>query len=125
MKMISETSYGNPVDSGIAGWFDRYPRIPYGRATTYTRDNFEKFSMAYPFLQSLARGFKTLLPKRYANQKAATDTIDQKFVIEGTPFTTVTVNKTFRTAAHRDAGDALRHPRRRTYGCAARLATRT
>jgi len=105
MTMISETSYGNPVDSGIAGWFDRYPRIPYGRATTYTRDNFQKFSMAYPFLQSLARGFKQFLPQRYANQKAATDKIDQKFVIEGTPFTTVTVNKTFRTAAHRDAGD--------------------
>lgn len=105
MTMISETSYGNPVDSGIAGWFDRYPRIPYGRATTYTRDNFEKFKLAYPFLQSLARGFKELLPQRYINQKAATDKIDQKFVIEGTPFTTVTVNKTFRTAAHRDAGD--------------------
>ena len=105
MTMISETSYGNPVDSGIAGWFDRYPRIPYGRATTYTRDNFQKFSMAYPFLQSLARGFKQFLPQRYANQKTATDKIDQKFVIEGTPFTTVTVNKTFRTAAHRDAGD--------------------
>jgi len=105
MTMISETSYGNPVDSGIAGWFDRYPRIPFGRATTYTRDNPEKFRMAYPFLQSLARGFKTLLPQRYANQKTATDKIDQKFVIEATPFTTVTVNKTFRTAAHRDAGD--------------------
>jgi hypothetical protein len=105
MKMVSETSYGNPVDSGIAGWFDRYPRIPYGRATTYTRDNFDKFKQAYPFLQSLARGFKDMLPTRYAAQKAATDGIDQKFVIEGTPFTTVTVNKTFRTAAHRDAGD--------------------
>ena len=105
MTMVSETSYGNPVDSGIAGWFDRYPRIPFGRATTYTRDNFEKFSMAYPFLQSLARGFGTLLPKRYAAQKAATDSIDQKFVIPETPFTTVTVNRTFRTAAHRDAGD--------------------
>jgi len=105
MTMISDTSYGNPVDSGIAGWFDRYPRIPYGRATTYTRDNFEKFSMAYPFLQHLAKGFKDLLPMKYSAQKAATDKIDQKFVIPETPFTTVTVNKTFRTAAHRDAGD--------------------
>jgi hypothetical protein len=105
MKMVSETSYGNPVDSGIAGWFDRYPRIPYGRATTYTRDNFEKFKMAYPFLQHLAKGFKELLPERYAAQKAATDSIDSRFVIPETPFTTVTVNKTFRTAAHRDAGD--------------------
>jgi hypothetical protein len=105
MKMVSETSYGNPVDSGIAGWFDRYPRIPFGRATTYTRDNFEKFKMAYPFLQHLARGFETLLPTRYSAQKVATDKIDPRFVIPETPFTTVTVNKTFRTAAHRDAGD--------------------
>jgi hypothetical protein len=105
MTMISETSYGNPVDSGIAGWFDRYPRIPYGRATTYTRDNFDKFKMAYPFLQSLARGFRELLPQRYLAQKTATDKIDSRFVIPETPFTTVTVNKTFRTAAHRDAGD--------------------
>lgn len=105
MTMISETSYGNPVDSGIAGWFDRYPRIPFGRATTYTRDNFDKFKMAYPFLQHLANGFENLLPQRFAAQKSATDKIDSRFVIPGTPFTTVTVNKTFRTAAHRDAGD--------------------
>ncbi len=104
-KMISETSYGNPVDSGIAGWFDRYPRIPYGRATTYTRDNFDKFKMAYPFLQHLAKGFKELMPWRYSNQMAAAKKIDSRFLVPETPFTTVTVNKTFRTAAHRDAGD--------------------
>jgi hypothetical protein len=105
MKMVSETSYGNPVDSGIAGWFDRYPRIPYGRATTYTRDHFDKFKMAYPFLQHLAKGFADLLPWRYGNQMAAANKIDSRFLIPETPFTTVTVNKTFRTAAHRDAGD--------------------
>lgn len=105
MTMVSDTSYGNPVDSGIAGWFDRYPRIPFGRATTYTRDNYEKFSMAYPFLQHLAKGFKELLPIKYLAQKTAINKIDQKFVIPETPFTTVTVNRTFRTAAHRDAGD--------------------
>jgi hypothetical protein len=105
MTMISETSYGNPVDSGIAGWYDRYPRIPYGRATTYTRDNFEKFKMAYPFLQSLARGFKELLPWRYNNQMEAAKKIDSRYLVPETPFTTITVNKTFRTAAHRDAGD--------------------
>ena len=98
MKMVSETSYGNPVDSGIAGWFDRYPRIPYGRATTYTRDNWDKFKMAFPFLQSLNRGFKDLLPWRWSNQRAAADKIDQRFLAPGTVFTTITVNKTFRTA---------------------------
>jgi len=105
MKMVSTTTYGTAVNSGIAGWFDRYPRIPYGRATSYTRDNFEKFQMAYPFLQTLAKGFKDLLPWRYANQMEAAEKVDPRFLVPGTPFTTVTVNKTFRTAAHYDAGD--------------------
>lgn len=105
MKMVSTTTYGSAVNSGIAGWFDRYPRIPYGRATSYTRDNFEKFQMAYPFLQNLAKGFKDLLPWRYNNQMEAAKKLDPRFLVPGTPFTTITVNKTFRTAAHYDAGD--------------------
>ena len=103
--LVCATTYANSVNSGIAGWFDRYPRIPYGRATSYTRDNWDKFQMAFPFLQSLAKGFKDLLPWRYGNQMEAASKIDPAFRIPGTPFTTVTVNKTFRTAAHRDAGD--------------------
>lgn len=103
--MISSTTYGIGVYSGIAGWFDRYPRIPYGRATIYTRDNPELFARAYPFLQTLAVGFKELLPWRYNNQMKAAETIDHRFRVPKTPFTTLTVNKTFRTAAHRDAGD--------------------
>ena len=102
---ISDTTYANAVNSGIAGWFDRYPRIPYGRATSYTQNHFDKFKMAFPFLQSLARGFKELLPWRYGNQMEAANKIDSRFLVPGTPFTTVTVNKTFRTACHRDAGD--------------------
>ena len=102
---ISDTTYANPVFSGIAGWFDRYPRIPYGRATAYTEHHYDKFEKSFPFLQSLNEGFKKLLPNRWAAQKAAIDKIDSRFVVPGTVFTTITVNKTFRTAAHRDAGD--------------------
>lgn len=105
---ISTSTYGNKVRSGIAGWFDRYPRIPFGRATGYTRDHYSDFIKSYPFLQRLAEGFKDLLPQRYAAQKEASDSIDPAFVIPGTPFTTITVNSTFRTAAHRDAGDFTR-----------------
>jgi Oxygenase domain of the 2OGFeDO superfamily len=104
-KYVCSTTYANGVFSGIAGWFDRYPRIPYGRATSYTQREPEKFAMAFPFLQSLAKGFKDLLPWRYNNQMEAAKKIDQGFLVPGTPFTTITVNKTFRTAAHYDAGD--------------------
>lgn len=104
-EFISDTTYANTVFSGIAGWFDRYPRIPYGRATAYTERNEEVFAKSYPYLQTLARKFEELLPERYAAQKAFTDKIDPRFVVPKTPYTTITVNKTFRTAAHRDAGD--------------------
>jgi hypothetical protein len=102
---ISDTTYANVVNSGIAGWFDRYPRIPYGRATAYTQNHYDKFQMGFPFLQTLDKGFSELLPTRHAAQRAAADKIDPAFLVPGTVFTTVTVNKTFRTAAHRDAGD--------------------
>ena len=102
---ISDTTYANVVNSGIAGWFDRYPRIPYGRATAYTQNHFDKFKLSFPFLQTLDKGFSELLPVRHAAQRAAADKIDPAFLVPGTVFTTVTVNKTFRTAAHRDAGD--------------------
>lgn len=101
-KLISKTTYANVVNSGIAGWYDRYPRIPFGRPTTYTRDNLEKFCKSYPFLQSLSQGFKDMLPWRYNNQKCAAESIDSRFVVPKTPFTTITVNKNFRTAAHYD-----------------------
>lgn len=104
-KYVCQTTYANGVMSGIAGWFDRYPRIPYGRATSYTQREPEKFAMAFPFLQTLAKGFKDLLPWRYNNQMEAAKKIDSGFLVPGTPFTTITVNKTFRTAAHYDAGD--------------------
>lgn len=104
-KWASTTNYAKSVFSGVAGWYDRYPRIPYGRATAYTEKHPDLFKLAYPFLQSLNRGFKELLPWRWSNQKAAADKLDPRFLVPETVFTTITVNKTFRTACHRDAGD--------------------
>ncbi len=104
-EWISVTNYAKSVYSGVAGWYDRYPRIPWGRATSFTERNLETFKKAYPFLQSLSRGFKELLPLKWSNQRAAADKIDPRFLVPETVFTTITVNKSFRTAAHRDAGD--------------------
>lgn len=104
-EMQSETSYGNPVNSGIAGFFDRYPRIPFGRATTFTRDNRAMHDRSLPYFQELGKWFEKLLPERYKYQLSCCNKLDPEFVIEGTPFTTLTINKNFRTAAHRDAGD--------------------
>jgi hypothetical protein len=104
---VSKTTYANEVLSGIAGFFDRYPRIPYGRATSYTEHYHDTYQKCFPFMRKLSDEFKRLLPVRWGIQNDAADRLDEKFRVAGedTPCTTITVNKNFRTSAHRDAGD--------------------
>lgn len=105
-ECISATSYANPVNSGVAGFYDRYPRYPYGRVCAYNWKNPDDFAKSFPYIRQLNKQFAEMLPERYAAQKAAADKLDSMFLIgEDTVFTTLTVNKTFRTAAHLDAGD--------------------
>ena len=102
---ISATNYAQSVMSGVAGYYSRYPRIPYGRATAFTEKNPESFAKSFPYLRKLNHCFSELLPNRYSNQRAAADKLDKRFLIDDTVFTTLTVNHNFRTACHRDAGD--------------------
>ena len=102
---ISETNYAQSVMSGIAGYFDRYPRIPYGRETSYTEKNREKFALCYPYLHKLNDQFRELIPGRWKAQNAQANKLDSRFRIDGTVFTTLTVNHNWRTACHKDAGD--------------------
>jgi len=104
-KMISDTNYAQSVRSGIAGYFDRYPRLPYGRACGFNERYPEKFEMSFPYLRKLNSVFQKELPVRWAAQRAAADQIDPRFCIDETVFTTLTVNYNWRTAGHRDAGD--------------------
>lgn len=104
-NFVSETNYAQSVMSGIAGYFDRYPRIPHGRATSYTEKNPEKFALCYPYLRKLNQQFKELIPGRWKAQRNEADKLDPRFLIDDTVFTTLTVNHNWRTACHRDAGD--------------------
>ena len=104
-KMISETNYAQTVMSGIAGYFDRYPRIPYGRPAAYNDKYPELFEKSFPYLNKLNQVFQKELPVRWGHQRAAADKLDPKFLISDTVFTTLTINHNWRTAGHRDAGD--------------------
>ena len=107
---ISDTSYATAIWSGIAGFYGRYPRIPYGRPTAYTDHNREDFEKCYPFARKLDSEMARMVPNRYAAQKKFADRLDKRFLIgEDTTFTTITVNTTqsdrkARMACHRDAG---------------------
>lgn len=93
------------VMSGIIGYYDRYPRINYCRTTTYTRDNVEGWASVLPFIYAVNDVFRRELPGRYAAQLAAVEQTSPDFVITDTAFTTMTVNRNWRTPAHKDKGD--------------------
>jgi len=103
---ITDTQYTAAIHSGIAGFYDRYPRIPFGRATNYTEQNMAKFEKCYPYMRKLNSLFAELVPQRYAKQKRVAESIDKRFIVaEDTAFSTITVNKNYRTTAHRDGAN--------------------
>jgi hypothetical protein len=106
--ILSDTVEANVTMGGIAGFFPPTARHPYCRATAFTRDNWGLFQESWPFLQHCARLFEELNPIRYANQMGFVKqhSLDERgWVVPGTPYSTITVNKNFQTACHQDAGD--------------------
>jgi hypothetical protein len=93
------------IKSGIVGYFDRYPRIPYCRQTAWTMSNKEKFLGALPFLRFVSEQFKANVPERFAAQERYVKETHAEWLIPGTVFTTITVNSNWQTAQHQDSGD--------------------
>ena len=82
----SGTTQTPPTRGGIVGYYDRTPRMPFCRKTAFNLDHHRR-----RLPQTVGRfldGFAS-----------------QEFVIRGSVFTTMTVNNTVRTRAHRDQGD--------------------
>jgi hypothetical protein len=96
---------GWEVLSGIVGYFERTSRQPYCRSCAWNKANPEKFAKMVPTLQHVSDLFKKHVPERFKIQKSFCDKTHPDYVIPGTVYTTLTVNKTFRTAAHKDVGD--------------------
>jgi Oxygenase domain of the 2OGFeDO superfamily len=96
---------GWEVKSFIVGYFERTTRQPFCHACAWNFKYPEKFAKLLPMAQEVDALLKAAVPERYANQKAYADRTSPDFVIPGTVFTTLTINKTFRTACHKDAGD--------------------
>ena len=106
--VLSDTYEANVTLGGIAGYFSSNARNPYCRQTAYTKDNWETFSGSFGFLQECAKVFKSLAPRRFANQEnflMSNNVIQNEWVVPETVYTTITVNKNFQTACHQDAGD--------------------
>jgi len=102
---ISNTTYAQPVESGIVGFFDRNVRFPYCRQTAFNINEGEKFASAYPYIREVDGLFASLVPDRHGVQMGMVRSTHPDFVISGTSFTTVTVNRNWQTAVHKDVGD--------------------
>ncbi len=103
---VSKTSkVDNPVLSSVMGFYDRYPRIPYCRQTSFNQQHPGQFDACLPAIRRVDSVFRDTVPERYEAQKAYALRTSPDFLVPGTTFTTVTLNKNFRTACHRDAGD--------------------
>lgn len=96
---------GGQVNSGIIGYFDRGPRFPYCRLTAFNQYEFQKFKKAYPIIKLVDTLYAKFMPKEYGRQLEIVNRTSPDFVIKGTVFTTVTVNKNWQTAVHKDKGD--------------------
>jgi hypothetical protein len=116
-KILCIQSSKNRVKSGIMGFYDTISNFGYHhnkeinktnvkcRLTAFTSRNMDKYKTCLPIFKKIDRIYKKLVPAHYKVQKSAINKVNKKFVIKDTIFTTVTVNKNFRTALHCDVGD--------------------
>lgn len=102
---VSNITVGNKVESGNVGYMDSNAMVKYCRKTAFAKNYFDKFKAGIPFVEFIDSKYKELCPEHYANQIAIANGTNRNYVISDTAFTTVTVNKNFRTAVHQDAGD--------------------
>jgi len=106
---FSKQATSNLSPSNIIGYYDKPDRNLKGkgapcRLTAFNRDYPELWNNTLPFLKRCDEMFKKLTPEQYKLQhERANETSD--FAIDGTAFSTVTINYSWRTALHRDAGD--------------------
>jgi hypothetical protein len=103
---VSKMKVNNQVASNPIGFYEagkNFADLPC-RLTHFTRTNFQKYNQGLPFIQRINKLYKRLTPESYQRQY---ERAHQKshLTIPKTCFSTVTINRNFRTALHRDAGD--------------------
>lgn len=89
--------------SGVIGYYPRYPRIPFCRQCAWNQEHPEEFSRLLPMFKRVNDLHQEHAPYSWELQNEWAQKTSKDFIIPGTIYTTVTVNKNFRTAAHLDA----------------------
>ena len=94
------------VPSTIAGFMEgQGGRQPYCRSTVVVRSHPEEWAVMQEVMVECARLYKENAPEKFEAQMAYVDKTDPAWVVDGSPYTTVTVNNHVAAAYHQDAGD--------------------
>ena len=102
---VSKMKVNNNVFSSVLGYFEKTPfmKLPC-RLTSYTQKYFRYYKHGIPFIEELDRMFKHLIPDRHKIQYNAIHA-KPMYQVADTAFSSLTINRNFRTALHKDAGD--------------------
>ena len=103
---FSRMKVNNQVASNPIGFYEsstNFCKLPC-RLTHFTRTNYDKFNEGLPFIQKIDNMFQKLIPDSYEKQITQANK-KPHLKIPDTSFSTITINRNFRTALHRDAGD--------------------
>ena len=94
--------------SGNVGYMDPGARTRYCRLTGFGRDHFDTyFKQGRPFVEYIDEKYKELCPEHHRRQLNTANETNANYVLWDTAFSTITVNRNFRTFIHQDDGD---HP---------------
>jgi len=102
----SKMKVNNQVASNPIGFYEEsknFCKLPC-RLTHFTRTNYDDYRNGLPFIQRINQMFEKLIPDSYQKQLEQADK-KPHLKIPDTCFSTITINRNFRTALHRDAGD--------------------
>ncbi len=102
---------GNPVYSNVIGYYDKqeinFKKItkstPKCRKTQYTNKNFSKYEKVIPYFEDISRNMEKYCPEEFKRQNDFIKKYNSR--IGNSCFSTITINKNFKTAIHTDKGD--------------------
>ncbi len=102
----SKMKINNPVYSTAYGYFEKQKQMNYDspcRMTSFTKNKLKHYEEGLPFIDEISDYYKKIRPDEYKIQYDRAHL--NEFHINDTPFSTITINRNFRTGLHQDAGD--------------------
>jgi hypothetical protein len=102
---VSKMRVNNNVYSSVLGYFEQTPFMGLPcRLTSYTQKYFKQYKHGIPYLEAVDKCFKRLIPEKHKLQYEAAHS-KPMYQVADTAFSSITINRNFRTALHMDDGD--------------------